>query len=306
MSIHDTMNDPKHAVWVSLLVMVFWGIFVIIPRNLVDILFEVTEFDYLTELIISFVVQFLSAGFAFLILVPLLLGVPTKISPFRSYLKSIHLIEFQNLKKLIFIGLTITIYIIFFALFLPSTTGDLLLYPEKVFGHPVRNTEVPAESTMGWFAFIYMLIPGIWEEVLARGIILAILLKKYPEEKGQHHKAILLGGFIFGLTHLLDIPELITSPTFVLGQLVWAAVIGIAWGYVRVGTNSLLPGIISHWLVDSFSAYLGFSGDMMVFLVLFMLSLVISSVFTILLVYQTTDLGSRNQGIESTNVDSSP
>lgn len=306
MNIHDKMNDPKHAVWVSLLVMTFWGIFVIIPRNLAVILTEVTEFNYLTELAISFVIQFVSAGIAFLILVPLLLGVPTKISPFRSYLKSIRLIEFQNLSKLFFIGFTVTIYIIFFAIFLPSTTGDLLLYPEKVFGQPVRNTEVPEESTMGWFAFIYMLVPGIWEEVFARGIILEILLKKYPEEKGQHHKAIFLGGFIFGLTHLLDIPELISSPSFVLGQLVWAAVIGIAWGYVRVGTNSLLPSITSHWPVDSFPAYLGFSGDMMVFLLLFLLALVVASLFTILLVYQTTDLGSRNRRIESTNVDSSP
>ncbi|MFX0205455.1 MAG: CPBP family intramembrane glutamic endopeptidase [Candidatus Hodarchaeota archaeon] len=176
---------------------------------------------------------------------------------------------------------------------------EICLYPEKVFGQPVRN-EVPEESTMGWFAFIYMLVPGIWEEVLARGIILEILLKKYPEEKGKHHRAIFLAGFIFRLTHLLDIPELIRVPTFVLGQLVWATVIGIAWGYVRVGINSLLPGIISHWLVDSFTAYLGYSGDMMVFLVLFMLSLVVASLFTILLIYQTTDLGSRNQRIHGT------
>ncbi|UCG02640.1 MAG: CPBP family intramembrane metalloprotease, partial [Candidatus Heimdallarchaeota archaeon] len=130
--------------------------------------------------------------------------------------------------------------------------------------------------------------------------------KKYPEEQGKHHKAIFLAGFIFGLTHLLDIPELISTPSFVLGQLVWASVIGIAWGYVRVGTNSLLPCIISHWLVDTFSAYLGFSGDMMVFLGLFMLSLVVSSLFTILLVYQTTDLGSRNQRIDSVNEDFPP
>jgi len=169
-------------------------------------------------------------------------------------------------------------------------TGGLIFQPENIFGPPIRNDIAPENSVVGWFGFIKFLVPGIWEEVIGRGIILTVLLRKYPLEKGEHHKAIVLGGFLFGLMHLLDIQSLITQPTFVIGQVVWSTIIGIAWGYTAVGTNSLYPSIFIHWIIDVFSSYITFAGDINLFMVLFLMAMVIGSGLIILLVYQTTNI----------------
>lgn len=290
MKVHEKMKDPNNAIWVSILIMLFWGIFVIIPRYFTAYFLDIIELDYLTELTISFLVQFLFAGITLLVLIPILLGVPTTFKPYYGYLESIRLKNYKPIGKIIFIGITSSVFILFFSLFLPSMTGDLIIQPDRVFGPPVRDNNAPENSVLGWFGFIMFLIPGIWEEVIGRGIILTVLLRKYPLEKGKHHKAIAIGGFIFGLMHLLNIPKLINEPSFVLGQVVWSTIIGIAWGYVAIGTNSLYPSIFIHWIIDVFSSYISFDGDFMVFAGLFMMAIIIGSGLTILLVYQTTNI----------------
>ncbi len=291
MKLYETMNDPKNAVWVSFLVMVIFGFFMVVPRNLSIALLDIIELDFLLELTISFIIQFVFAGFACLVLIPLLLGVPTKVKPYRTYLESIQLTQYKPIGKLLFIGITATVFVLFFSLFLTSITGDLNIHPQNVFGPPLRNPSDPEKSILGWFGFVMFLTPGIWEEVYARGILLTILLRKYPQEKGEHHKAILIGGVIFGLTHILDIPGLIRDPIFILLQVVWSSIIGIAFGYLRVATKSLLPSILMHWLIDSFNAYISPGGNPLLFLILFMIGIIIASGLIIVLVYQTTDIG---------------
>lgn len=291
MNIYEKINKPNNAIWVSILVMFFWGIFVIIPRYITTYFLDIIELDYITELTILFSVQFLFAGITLLVLIPVLLGVPTTFKPYRGYLESIRLTNYKPIGKIIFVGITGAVFILFFAIFLPSMTGNLIIQPDRVFGAPVRDNYAPENSVIGWFGFIKFLVPGIWEEVIGRGIILAVLLRKYPLEKGEHHKAIALGAFIFGLMHLLDIPSLINEPSFVIGQLVWSTIIGIAWGYVTIGTNSLYPSIFIHWIIDVFSSYISFDGDINVFMGLFMMAIIIGSGLTILLVYQTTNIG---------------
>jgi len=291
MKIHEKMNEPNNAIWVSILIMLFWGIFVIIPRYITTYFLDIIKLDYITELTILFLVQFLFAGITLLTLIPILLGVPTTFKPYHGYLESIRLTNYKPIGKIIFIGITGSVFILFFAIFLPSMTGNLIIQPDSVFGSPVRDINAPENSVVGWFGFIKFLVPGIWEEVIGRGIILTVLLRKYPLEKGVHHKAIALGGFLFGSMHLLDIPSLINEPTFVIGQVVWSTIIGIAWGYVAIGTNSLYPSIFIHWIIDIFSSYISFAGDINLFLVLFLLAIVIGSGLIILLVYQTTNIG---------------
>ena len=287
----ETLKDPKNAIWTSLLVMLLDGIFVIGPGYLIAFILEQTEWTYLTELTISFSVQFICAGITLLVIVPGILGVPTKLKPFKEYLTLIRLGNYKPVGKIIFIGLSGTIFILFLCIFLPSMTGNLIFLPEQVFGTPIRDGSTTGFPALGWFGFIDFLIPGIWEEVIGRGIILTLLLRKYPKKKGEHHKAIALGGFLFGLMHMMNIPNLISDPYFVLGQVIWSTIIGIAWGYVAVGTNSLLPSMFIHWMIDTFSHYITFDGDMMVFMVLFLIAMIIGSGLIILLVYQTTNLG---------------
>jgi len=240
---------------------------------------------YLFEISISFSIQFIFAGFSLLVIIPFLLQTPKGIKPYKDFLQTIRLSNHKPVGKLLFIGLTATILVLFFSLFLTSIPGNLVLNPENVFGPPIRD------ETMGWFGFIHYLIPGVWEEVYARGILLAILLKLYPKEQGRQRKAIIIGGIIFGCSHMLSVPSLISNPIYILTQVVYASIIGIAFGYIAVATDSLLPSIICHWLIDTFSVYISTSGDIFLFLTLFMIGIIIASGFIIVLVYQTTNIG---------------
>lgn len=258
---------------------------VIISQLISTYLIKPLGLNYLLELTISFSIQFMFAGFTCLVIIPFLLKTPKRIKPYKDFLQIIHLSNYKPIGKLLFIGITATIFVLFFSLFLTSTPGNLILSPENVFGPPIRD------KTMGWFGFIHYLIPGVWEEVYARGLVLAVLLRLYSKEQGRQHKAIIIGGIIFGCSHLLSVPILISNPIYAITQVGYTSVIGIAFGYVAVGTGSHLPSIICHWLIDTFSVYITPSGGIILFLVLFMTAIIIASVLIIILIYQTTNLG---------------
>ena len=96
-----------------------------------------------------------------------------------------------------------------------------------------------------WFLLVIMLIPGIWEEVAFRGVILNLQMRKYSK-----YSVIFLNGIIFGLFHFVNMlggQELSTT----LLQVIYASCLGISFAYMFIKTNSLLPSIIAHYLIDS-------------------------------------------------------
>jgi len=285
MSLHEKLEDPKNAIWTSILITLVFGFMVIISQLISTYLIIPLGLDYLLELYISFFIQFSFAGFSLLVMIPFLLKTPKSIKPYKDFLQAIHLSNNKPVSKLLFIGITATVFVLFFSLFLTSIPGNLILTPQNVFGPPIRN------ETRGWFGFIHNLIPGIWEEVYARGLLLAVLLRLYPKDQGRQRKAIIIGGIIFGCSHMLSVPMLISNPIYILIQVVYASIIGIAFGYVAIGTGSLLPSIICHWLIDTFAVYIASSGGNILFLILFMMGIIIASGLIILLVYQTTNYG---------------
>ena len=285
MSFYEKLQNPKNAIWTSILVTLIFGFMVIISQFISTYLIKPLGLDYLLELSISFSIQFIFAGFTLLILIPYLIKTPKDIKPYKDFLQTIRLSNHKPISKLLFIGITATVFVLFFSLFLTSLPGNLILTPENVFGPPIQGV------SMGWFGIIHHLIPGVWEEVYARGIILAILLRLYPKEQGHQRKAIIIAGFIFGCSHMLSIPMLISNPIYILTQVVYASIIGIAFGYIAVGTGRLLPSIICHWLIDTFSVYIAPSGNVILFLILFMSGIIIASGFIIELVRQTTNIG---------------
>jgi len=289
MPFYEKLQNPKNAIWVSILITLVFGFMVIISQLISRYSIYPLGLDYLLELFISFSIQFIFAGFTCLFVIPFLLKTPKEVKPYRDFLQEVRLSNHKPLSKLLFIGMTGTIFVLFFSLFLTSIPGNLILIPENVFGSPIRD------QTMGWFGFIHYLIPGVWEEVYARGIVLAVLLRLYPIEQGRQRKAIIIGGIIFGCSHLLSVPVLISNPIYALTQVVYASVIGISFGYIAVGTGSLLPSIICHWLIDSFSVYIAPSGDIILFFILFMTAIIVASGFIIVLVHQTTNIGDFNE-----------
>ena len=90
-----------------------------------------------------------------------------------------------------------------------------------------------------------MLIPGVWEEVSFRGVITTLNERKYSKFTVLIIVSILFG--LFHFTNLLSGQALV--PTIL--QVFYASTLGMAFGYMVIKTNSLWPGIIAHYLIDS-------------------------------------------------------
>ncbi|MHA2164984.1 MAG: CPBP family intramembrane glutamic endopeptidase [Candidatus Hodarchaeales archaeon] len=101
------------------------------------------------------------------------------------------------------------------------------------------------ENGLGWFIFIFALIPGIWEEIAFRGIILSLLLSKYSVRK-----AMIIDGFLFSLFHVFNFLILGQDLLSVLLQSFAAIFVGISLAYLVIKTDSLLPAIIIHYSID--------------------------------------------------------
>lgn len=92
-----------------------------------------------------------------------------------------------------------------------------------------------------WLGIIGIAVLGpILEELLFRGAITRVLLKKY-----NPRKAIILSALVFGIFHI--------NPA----QVVVATLIGLLLGWIYYKTASLIPCILIHIINNSLSVYSG-------------------------------------------------
>lgn len=95
------------------------------------------------------------------------------------------------------------------------------------------------------------LVPGFWEEVVFRGVIFALLLKKQDKIK-----AILMSSALFAVPHLINLLTVgsnLNEVYFVLSQVGFAFFIGLFLAYLVTLTDSLLPTIVFHYIVAALS-----------------------------------------------------
>lgn len=180
-----------------------------------------------------------------LIVAPFVLGFPGKEHTFGDYLSEIRLTKMQPVLGLILLGLSC--YLI---MALSQAAGVLvyrLIQGLPVDGSFIRSSfvlanQLPPRST-SWL----ISLPSIIEEILWRGVILAAFLRKNDQPK-----AILFTALCFGLWHILSLIG--GDPVLAAGNVVWAAILGIFYGYITLKTNSLLPAMIVHYLGNLFVA----------------------------------------------------
>ncbi|MBR1464031.1 MAG: CPBP family intramembrane metalloprotease [Prevotella sp.] len=86
------------------------------------------------------------------------------------------------------------------------------------------------------YVVIGILVP-LAEEIVFRGAILRTLLKLFPERK--HWIAIIISAIIFGAAHGNA------------AQFVHAALLGILLGWMYWRTDSIVPGVVLHWVNNS-------------------------------------------------------
>jgi membrane protease YdiL (CAAX protease family) len=110
-----------------------------------------------------------------------------------------------------------------------------------VLAHPDLR---PDPDVVGWGYFFLALVPGIWEELAFRGLIQSKLRGGFSTTA-----SILLAAASFALFHFSNL--LTQPPAQVVGGAVMAFFFGIAWGVMTVRTQSVIPAVLSHYLVDS-------------------------------------------------------
>lgn len=98
-------------------------------------------------------------------------------------------------------------------------------------------------ATVTWGQAIFSLTPGIWEELLFRGVLMIVLLRL----TGSFRSAALIQVLIFGLVHIkgLDFLSLACEPVSV-------AILAVGFTYIAYKTKSLIPGMVFHCLHDAF------------------------------------------------------
>jgi len=180
------------------------------------------------------------------VVAPFVLGFPEKGQTYGDYLSEIRLTKMQPLLGLILLGLSCYLILAL------SQAAGVLVY-RLTQGLPVDWTfirssfvlanELPPRSTSWLFSVI-----SIFEEITWRGVVLAMFLRFYNQPK-----AILFSAIGFGLMHILTLLDG-QLPVWTAGQVVWAASLGLFYGYVTIKSDSLLPAMIVHYLGNLFIA----------------------------------------------------
>lgn len=125
-----------------------------------------------------------------------------------------------------------------------SALGIFIGDPSVVFAWPDIR---PDPDVVGFGYFLLALVPGVWEELAFRGLILTRLQARF-----KPGMAIFFSAFFFAIFHF---SSLVVQPlSEVIGGVIMAFFFGLAWGVMKVRTGSVLPAILSHYLVDSMGA----------------------------------------------------
>ena len=176
--------------------------------------------------------------------VPFILGFPKRQRPFETYLDEIRLTHMKPLLKLLLLG--ISCYVIFA---LCQITG-VLIY-RLIHQMPINmsfmryafviTNELPPHSSSWFYSF-----PSVTEEIAFRGVILVMFLRFYNQPK-----AILFSALGFGAIHLGNVLYG-GDPTWVVSMALWAAILGLFYGYVTIKADSLLPAMLVHYISNMF------------------------------------------------------
>jgi len=184
-------------------------------------------------ILVSVSLHTVSTGFVVLLILPWILGF--------TNLKS-RLAQFLWLdRKIILVGILSFFGFCTLAAVISLSMGIFKGDLSVVFAYPDIR---PDPDVVGFGYFLLALVPGIWEELAFRGLILTKLRDRFGI-----WTSILLSSLFFGLFHLVNLLTL--SPSLAISGVIMAFLFGIGWGYLTVKTGSVVPAMLSHYLVDA-------------------------------------------------------
>jgi membrane protease YdiL (CAAX protease family) len=194
----------------------------------------------------STIVLFTAGGFLAYVIVPFFLRIPKGRRTFREYLDDIRLTRVRPFAPLLVLTLTCDLILV-----LCQGSGSpvyRLTEGQPLMGEFVRRVfdlgaALPPRSSLLFAQFF-----SSFEEVAFRGVLLTMLLATLPQRR-----AIVFSALAFGALH----PGSLAAGhalVLTLGQVVWAFLFGLFYGYLFIKSGSLLPPMIIHWLSDVFQA----------------------------------------------------
>ncbi|MHA1944068.1 MAG: CPBP family intramembrane glutamic endopeptidase, partial [Candidatus Thorarchaeota archaeon] len=181
----------------------------------------------------GFLFRFTVNAVFLLILVPFVMMVPKGKRTFDEYIQDIGLRRFRPLSKNIVITVATTVILLGGLLLAALLYGDFVFDPGVI--HPANSPII-----------LLSINAGFWEEIMWRGIILTMLLKRF-----DIRPAIAIDTVLFTVAHLSNL--LVGQNAIVmLGQLIFVLIATPILAYIFIKTESLWPGILIHFSIDAF------------------------------------------------------
>ena len=187
--------------------------------------------DILTILFADFAFRMTMGVLLVFLVIPLLFGYHRTAAPLKEYLEHMRVRKGASITRTTLMGVLPILGFILLMLILALSTG-------------IFNPNLAVlTNDYRWFVFFLALVPGIWEELAFRGVILSNL-----EQRFSPKTSVLISAVLFGLFHFSNlVKDDLASVIFVA---IMATAFGIGWGHVVVKSNSVLPAIFIHYAVD--------------------------------------------------------
>ena len=96
-----------------------------------------------------------------------------------------------------------------------------------------------------WLILFAALVPGIWEELAFRGFVLTNLQQRFSTPV-----AVVISSIVFGCFHFSNLLGNWDDVASVVAGVIAATTLGLGWAYMVIRTNSIMPAIVLHYLVD--------------------------------------------------------
>jgi len=184
-------------------------------------------------ILVIVLIQMIFSGFVVLIILPLVLGFKSWHERLFRYLKTDLKIVLMGFLSFAIFCILATVISIGMGIF-RGDVSTVLAYPD------IR----PDPDVTGWGYFILALTPAIWEELAFRGLIQTKLQTVFTTKI-----SVLLSSLFFALFHFSNI--FTQAPSQVVFGVIMAFFFGLGWGFMTVKSRSIIPAVISHYLVDS-------------------------------------------------------
>ncbi|MHA1729669.1 MAG: CPBP family intramembrane glutamic endopeptidase [Promethearchaeota archaeon] len=265
----------KPVISVAIMLFVYFG-FLILPSFFIAGIIR----SSIALNIINFILTFSMLGLLFLFIVPYGFEFPQKTQSFKDYIDTIKLSKIRPIGKNIVLGIVTSFSILLSTmLVLISISGNFVFDINQI---------LPPTS----WSLMLMLIPGIFEEIAFRGIILPMMLKKFSKRN-----AVFLNSVLFGVFHFVNLVSyaiigILTFELFisVCFQVLYASVLGFYFGYLYLKMGSLLPCILSHYLLDAFFPLFQYTGpdatiNVILSLYVFFLGVILPGLINLLIIY---------------------